>query len=317
MSRYNNEFDEDDDGEELEITDEEEAASDDEGREAAALLMAHCESVAGNRKVHEDQRRMWFRLAKKALAEGADRREAAEAEEEDRREADRHEEEARIAREEEERHDRELVEREERRAEIRWRNAEAARIEAEAARARAAARPVVPTEPARPAVQRSTVLVAQPRPIAAPIPRPPKQAAARPLVVPVIAATQPSRSPPPPTSATTITLKVPERTNRVRTPTAALARYPAAQPPVTVPTAPVPTPRPTRPGPRAQARPGVGEQLLSGHDLVRWRGQQGITQRAAAERLGVAPSTVAKAELAPSKQLGEQLQAALRAALAR
>lgn len=103
MSRYNNEFDENDDGEELEITDEEGAASDDEGREQAALLMARCQSIVGNRKVHEDQRRMWFRMAKHALAEGAERQEASEAEEEARREADRREEEARIAREEEER----------------------------------------------------------------------------------------------------------------------------------------------------------------------------------------------------------------------
>lgn len=53
---------------------------------------------------------MWFRMAKQALAEGAERREAAEAEEEARREEHRREEEARIAREEEEQHERDLVE---------------------------------------------------------------------------------------------------------------------------------------------------------------------------------------------------------------
>lgn len=66
-------------------------------------------------------------------------------------------------------------------------------------------------------------------------------------------------------------------------------------------------------------RTGVAREgeRLTGDDLVRWRTTRGITQRAAAEELGVAQSTVAKAELMPSKQLGEQLQGSLRSALAR
>jgi DNA-binding XRE family transcriptional regulator len=60
-----------------------------------------------------------------------------------------------------------------------------------------------------------------------------------------------------------------------------------------------------------------GERPLTGADLARWRTTRGITQRAAAEELGVAPSTVAKAELVPSKPLGEQLQVSMRTAKAR
>lgn len=54
---------------------------------------------------------------------------------------------------------------------------------------------------------------------------------------------------------------------------------------------------------------------LTGADLVRWRSAQGLSQRQAAERLGVAHGTVAKAEIAPEKVLGELLAVALRALL--
>lgn len=55
---------------------------------------------------------------------------------------------------------------------------------------------------------------------------------------------------------------------------------------------------------------------LTGADLVRWRTEKAITQRAAAEVLGVAPSTVAKGELLPMKPLGEALAVALLGRLA-
>jgi hypothetical protein len=64
------------------------------------------------------------------------------------------------------------------------------------------------------------------------------------------------------------------------------------------------------------APPIANRSAHTGTDLAHWRAGCGITQRAAAERLGVAPSTVAKAELVPGKALGEQLLVALRGALA-
>ena len=72
-------------------------------------------------------------------------------------------------------------------------------------------------------------------------------------------------------------------------------RPPTSPPVIQRATAPVPPPAST----------------LNGADLARWRASAGLTQRAAAERLGVAPSTVAKAELLPEKALGEQLRVAL------
>ena len=50
---------------------------------------------------------------------------------------------------------------------------------------------------------------------------------------------------------------------------------------------------------------------LTGADLAQFRAEQGLSQRELAARLGVAPSTVAKAELDRAKALGEQLAAAL------
>lgn len=51
---------------------------------------------------------------------------------------------------------------------------------------------------------------------------------------------------------------------------------------------------------------------LTGSDLARFRAASGLTQRQAATLLGVAHGTVAKAELAGDKALGEQLDRALR-----
>lgn len=68
-----------------------------------------------------------------------------------------------------------------------------------------------------------------------------------------------------------------------------------APPPAATVSAP---PLPTSPGPR-------------GHELYAVRLRLGLTQRAFAERLGVAPSTVAKAEVAAAAPLNDTLRAAL------
>jgi len=86
------------------------------------------------------------------------------------------------------------------------------------------------------------------------------------------------------------------------------------------PTAVRPPPIVTIPEPRVDAHRATArtaERPLTGGDLARWRAARGITQRDAAAELGVAPSTVAKAELVPSKQLGEHLQSAMWLALGR
>lgn len=74
--------------------------------------------------------------------------------------------------------------------------------------------------------------------------------------------------------------------------------------------------------PRAVVAPPTPEQAvvaaapaLTGADLARYREAHGFTQRQAAERLGVAHGTVAKAELLPAQPLGDRLQEALQAAL--
>jgi DNA-binding XRE family transcriptional regulator len=67
--------------------------------------------------------------------------------------------------------------------------------------------------------------------------------------------------------------------------------------------------------PRALTSPATA--VLTGADLSAWRAARGLAQRPAADLLGVAPSTVAKAELLPGKVLGEHLQVALAAARAR
>lgn len=333
MSRfdvYNNEFDEDDDGEDLEITEEEAAASDDDGREQAALLKAHSESIAGNRKVHEDQRRMWFRMAKQALAEGAERREAVEEQERAEREQEEAAERARVKAERAARHDRELIERADRDAAVRLKNAESARIEAEtawmAAQARPVAKSVVVASPP------SVPLMAPPRVVPPPQPQraspspprpmtpgpatwsPPQPTVLRPTRSEQPAARlAPARQPGPPPAPASVPRYAPRRQREVQP----AYQVPAARSPISSP-APSVRPPPVRvvaAPPRSPAVPAPG--LLTGADLARWRTRRGITQRGAAEELGVAPSTVAKAELVPSRPLGEQLRVGLAAALAR
>ncbi len=76
---------------------------------------------------------------------------------------------------------------------------------------------------------------------------------------------------------------------------------------------------PSRAGPVAptsaaasRAEPAkVAPPALTGADLVRWRKQRGLTQRAAATLLGVAHGTVGKAEMVPRRALGEALTVAL------
>lgn len=54
--------------------------------------------------------------------------------------------------------------------------------------------------------------------------------------------------------------------------------------------------------------------IYTGTDLVRYRTERGLTQRQAAEQLGVAHGTIAKAEMGLAKPLGEALQAGMHAA---
>lgn len=65
------------------------------------------------------------------------------------------------------------------------------------------------------------------------------------------------------------------------------------------------------PGASSQAGVATGNEL-TGADLARWRATAGLTQRQAAVKLGVAHGTIAKAELASGKQLGKQMEEALR-----
>lgn len=85
---------------------------------------------------------------------------------------------------------------------------------------------------------------------------------------------------------------------------------PEARPASTTATTPPEVPR-REPSARAPA------PALTGADLVRWRKQRGLTQRAAAALLGVAHGTVGKAETVPRRALGEALTVALGRALGR
>ena len=358
MSRNNdnNIFDEHDDGEDLEITDEDEAASDDQGREEAALCLGTGQSVRGNGKYDEQHRRMWFRMAQKALAEGKERREAAEAAEKAEAAAEK----ARVAAEEKEERDRialeakqqrhrERFERSMRESDERWdrlneqtrrENAawEADRPERERrereASARSAAPPRAPTGDARRvqrppattspsnvttagAIDKPASLATVPvSPLAVQAPGVPSTSASPP-------AGQSERQPTPPFTPPKTHRMEPER--RVVPPphtpsspakaaaaTATAKRLPPSLPAPLGPRAPAPTPPAA---PRALTSPPTA--MLTGADLAAWRAARGLTQRPAADLLGVAPSTVAKAELLPAKVLGEQLQIALAAALAR
>lgn len=337
MSRfheYNNEFDQDDDGEDLEISDEEEAASDDEGREQAALLMAHCESVVGNRKVHEDQRRMWFRMAKRALADGAERREAAEEQERAEREVEEAAERARVKAERAAKHDRELIEREDRDAAIRRQNAESARIEAEAAWMVAQARPVARREMLAPPPPVATIgprWVEAPsqRPSATPAPSTPAAAAPswpglggvptarpsspasghRPPLTSVARLASPGpcqAAPPRPLPA------VPSPRPTVVPTTPAILRSPSRTVPTLMgsPTAPPPTPV-TAPVPTPAVPPAQEPPPFTGADLAAYRRTTGFTQALFAQHLGVTQGTVSKAECVPRAVLGPALRLAL------
>jgi hypothetical protein len=67
--------------------------------------------------------------------------------------------------------------------------------------------------------------------------------------------------------------------------------------------------RPAPPAPVAASAPAV---VYTGGDLAKYRAETGLTQRLAAVRFGVAHGTIAKAEMDPTKLLGETLQAGMR-----
>ena len=70
------------------------------------------------------------------------------------------------------------------------------------------------------------------------------------------------------------------------------------------------SPAPVPVSPDASPEP----EALTGADLARWRSAASQSQRQAAAQLGVAHGTVAKAELAADRALGEQLNRALQEA---
>ena len=370
FNKYDNIFDEHDDGADLSVTADDEAASDDQGREEAAEYIAAAGKVGGNKKVHSDPRRMWVRMAKKALAEGRERRvkaasdekaarvtaakaAAREAENEERAKRSREsigqfcvEFDARWARIDEEtreanaaweagREEREAAERAQK-AEVRPRPMQVATQRLREVRPQQGrASPAATNPQAAPAALPTTIpaaaapanrMMSEPRSVRttptcqtsprSPEPiRPPSQTRpatrtspaaelarqpAKPLrlepqrrVAP--ASTQPAWAPPsasrPPPVASPATRTLPS-----------LGRAAAPPPPVNIPASPpLVLPVPVR--------------SLTGADLAAWRAARGLTQRPAADLLGVAPSTVAKAELLPRKVLGDQLQVALAAAL--
>ena len=372
FNKYDNIFDEHDDGADLAITAEDEAASDDQGRDEAGAYIATAAKVGGSGKTNADHRRMWVRMAKKALAEGRERRVKAASDEKAGRVAAakaaarkaENEEKAKRSREsigqfcvefderwariDEEtraanaawaagREDREAAERAEK-AEVRPRPIQVATQRLSEVRPQQGrASPAATNPQAAPAALPTTIpaaaapanrMMSEPRPVRttrtcqtsprSPEPiRPPSQTRpatrtsptaelarqpAKPLrlepqrrVAP--ASTQPAWAPPaaswPPLSASTTAPAGPS-----------LGRPTAAPLPVVVPE----SPRPALP---------VQRRVLTGADLARWRAARGLAQRPAADILGVAPSTVAKAELLPGKVLGDQLQVALAAALGR
>jgi hypothetical protein len=357
FNEYNNIFDADDDGEDIEITYAEVQASDDQGREEAATLIRTGNSVQGTGKYAEQQRRMFLRWAQKALADGAERREEAAASARAQREAEEREERERADREAKDQQRRGRFERSMRESDERWArlNGETARLEAEwkagaperdRAQREAAARKARMSPPTSPW---STP---------APVPRPPRAQErphtrnpppASPAAAPKIPSTAPS--PPPRASWGSSALARPSQAPESLQPPSQLPVLPStvAQPapqPSCVTGKPKPAPQSTRqrpPVPSARSprtplhgappsaggasRPSLAAApvspthmsaeratlTLTGADLVRWRTASGITQRAAAELLGVAPSTVAKAELLPTKALGDALAVALRA----
>jgi hypothetical protein len=352
MSRfndYNNIYDSEDDGEDIEITEEQVEASDDQGREEAATLIETGKSIQGDGKYAEQQRRMFFRWAQKALADGAGRREEAAAAARALGEAVEREARARAEQEAKERRRRERFERSMRESDERWArlNEETARLDAEwkaggapererAAREAAARRARTPSaatsthrSTAR-AVERAQAPRRQPRainpamPTVSPLaaPKPGVGAAPTPRSGARTGSLQPPsqllpRSPADPRPAAqpvrTVTAPNPATVTATRPPALRLPTTPSSERPASAQT------RPPNPTARVGPPPRRAEQdaiPLTGADLVRWRTAAGITQGAAAELLGVAPSTVAKAELLPMKALGEALAVALRGRLA-
>jgi hypothetical protein len=79
-----------------------------------------------------------------------------------------------------------------------------------------------------------------------------------------------------------------------------------------------PPPQPGQPAARAEHDPDAADAAdrpLTGRDLSCFRAARSLSQRGAAELLGVAHGTVAKAELLPDKPLAEQMERALQAVL--
>ena len=79
FNRYNNIHDPEDDGADIEITEQHYALSDDPGRREAVVLLQTGNAIKGTGKHVHDQRRMFYRWAKKELIDGRARREAAAA----------------------------------------------------------------------------------------------------------------------------------------------------------------------------------------------------------------------------------------------
>ena len=379
MSRfnsYNNIHDPDDDGADIEFTEQDYARSDDQGCQEAVVLLQTGNAIKGTGKHVHDQRRMFYRWAKKELVDGRARREAAAAAEKAAVVAEK----ARLAAEEkaakdkaakEAKHARDLEKfrRDGQESEERW-----ARINEETRVANASWEA---GRDEREAAEREQKVEVRPRPIQMPATRPsevrPQRRPASPATSVPIRHAAPSLAPTPITTAgsspnrtTSAAGSVPTAPARsaARLPQAAppsqtqpatrtsgppdLVRRPAPRlhsepqrrvastqpawappatewPPRSPSTTTVPLPSPGRaaaetlvvvPESRCPARPVPG-RVLTGADLAAWRAARGFAQRPAAELLGVAPSTVAKAELLPAKVLGNQLQVALAAALAR
>jgi hypothetical protein len=82
-------------------------------------------------------------------------------------------------------------------------------------------------------------------------------------------------------------------------------RPPREQPPAAAP------PPPRKPAPMAVVPIAAMPRQLTGADLAAWRSRRGLTQVAAAARLGVTQGTISKAESKPRRPLGPTLQIAL------
>jgi len=386
MSRFNdykNEFDEDDDGEEIEITPADIKASDQQGAEEALMLIRHAGSISGARKVNEDQRRMFLRLAQKALAEGAERKEDAEnaakaeaAAETARADSEEKAERERIAAEAKEQRRRERFQREMREFDERWarideqtrrenaaweadrpererrenaaweadrpererreralaagaKSATAARSQAEVGAVRRidAGKPRFKSVEAQ--ISRRTATPAsatQAYPVGSSVPAVRVAPLGKVPTVPRVPVVPPTVLRPPtqiPAAKLTYIPVVTRPPSIAATPKPAAVRAAIRPEQASKPSPAVGAgPSPVRPGeavppspPSALVSPTT--PALTGGDLLGWRTARGLTQRAAAELLAVAPSTVAKAELLPEKALGEALVAALRPQLRR